>query len=163
MFILHHFDHHDGQIPVWAAVEVMSFGTLSKYIKNMNPGKGSPFQSIATFYSYHTPKGKVAVPNRDMLTSWIHVVVVLRNICAHNSRIYNRSLRTKPMLLAVDKQNSQPQHYGLYHLLLAMKYLKPSDQEWKQFVTDFSQLLTAYQNDIDLQRLHLPADWQTHM
>lgn len=32
VFITHNYDNHDGQIPLWAAVEVMSFGTLSKYI-----------------------------------------------------------------------------------------------------------------------------------
>lgn len=34
VFITHNYDNHDGQIPLWAAVEVMSFGTLSKYIRN---------------------------------------------------------------------------------------------------------------------------------
>ena len=35
VFIEHNFDNHDGAIPIWAAVEVMSFGTISKTIKNM--------------------------------------------------------------------------------------------------------------------------------
>ena len=34
VFIKHNFDNHDGEVPVWAAVEVLSFGTLSKIIKN---------------------------------------------------------------------------------------------------------------------------------
>lgn len=33
VFIKHNFDNHDGEVPVWAAVEVLSFGTLSKIIK----------------------------------------------------------------------------------------------------------------------------------
>ena len=35
VFIKHNFDNHDGEVPVWAAVEVLSFGTLSKIIKNL--------------------------------------------------------------------------------------------------------------------------------
>lgn len=35
VFITHNYDNHDGQIPLWAAVEVMSFGTLSKYIPEL--------------------------------------------------------------------------------------------------------------------------------
>ena len=27
VFIKHNFDNHDGEVPVWAAVEVLSFGT----------------------------------------------------------------------------------------------------------------------------------------
>lgn len=32
-FIQHHFKVHNGEIPLWVQVEVMSFGTLSKIIK----------------------------------------------------------------------------------------------------------------------------------
>ena len=34
VFIKHNFDNHDGEVPVWAAVEVLSFGTLSKIINH---------------------------------------------------------------------------------------------------------------------------------
>ena len=32
VFIAHNLDNHDGAIPLWAAVEVMSYGTVSKTI-----------------------------------------------------------------------------------------------------------------------------------
>lgn len=31
VFIKHNFDNHDGEVPVWAAVEVLSFGTLPSF------------------------------------------------------------------------------------------------------------------------------------
>ena len=108
VFITHNYDNHDGQIPLWAAVEVMSFGTLSKYIKNLSTGTDSVYPSLAQFYKYTSAKGNLATPSLEMFSSWIHAVVVLRNICAHNSRIYNRSLTTKPKLLSVDQQNPAP-------------------------------------------------------
>lgn len=151
------------EIPIWAAVEVMSFGTLSKYIKNLSVGSHSIFRYLSKFYSYKTSKGNLACPNQDMLTSWIHAVVVLRNICAHNSRIYNRSLSTKPKLLKTDRQNPQPRFCGLYHFLLAMKYLRPSDTAWNEFAENFRQLLQRYRSAIDPGKLHLPADWQYHI
>ena len=46
VFITHNYDNHDGQIPLWAAVEVMSFGTLSKYIKNLSTGTDSVYPSL---------------------------------------------------------------------------------------------------------------------
>lgn len=52
VFITHNYDNHDGQIPLWAAVEVMSFGTLSKYIKNLSTGTDSVYPSLAQFYKY---------------------------------------------------------------------------------------------------------------
>ena len=35
VFIKHNFVKHEGEVPLWAAVEVLSFGTLSKVIKNL--------------------------------------------------------------------------------------------------------------------------------
>lgn len=163
LFISHQYANHDGLIPLWAAVEVMSFGTLSKYIKNLAGNSHTAFRYLADFYSYKTAKGNMDRPNQDMLTSWIHAVVVLRNSCAHNSRIYNRSLSTKPKLLKIDHQNPQPRFYGLYHFLLAMKYLRPSDSAWNEFTASFKHLLRRYQPDIDPDKLHLPADRENHL
>ena len=39
VFMKHHFRKHDGAIPIWAIVEVVSFGTLSKLIKNLKSVK----------------------------------------------------------------------------------------------------------------------------
>ena len=44
VFIKHNFDKHEGEIPVWAVVEVLSFGTLSKIIKNLKTGTGSAYR-----------------------------------------------------------------------------------------------------------------------
>lgn len=43
VFIKHNFDNNDGEVPVWATVEVLSFGTLSKIIKNLKTGIGSSY------------------------------------------------------------------------------------------------------------------------
>ena len=44
-----------------------------------------------------------------------------------------------------------------------MKYLRPSDDEWNDFITSFDALLNKYQRDIDLGKLHLPSDWRNHV
>lgn len=46
VFIAHNFNNHDGAIPIWAAVEIMSFGTLSKMIKNLKSGQNSALSNI---------------------------------------------------------------------------------------------------------------------
>lgn len=56
-------------------------------------------------------------------------VSILRNMCAHNSRIYNRTIYTTPEILNADKVTPAPAHNGLYQILLAMKYLRSSDKE----------------------------------
>mgnify|MGYP002241465885 FL=1 len=56
VFIKHNFDNHDGEVPVWAAVEVLSFGTLSKIIKNLKTGTGSSYSILALNYQYKSKK-----------------------------------------------------------------------------------------------------------
>ncbi len=163
VFIKHNHINHDGQIPIWAAVEVMSFGNLSKFVSNLITGPNTPFSKLAKCYTYKSIKGKDVVPSLDMISSWIHSVVILRNMCAHNSRIYNRSTNKKPIILAADQQTPPPRYYGLYQILLSMKYLRSSKEEWNTFVGEFDALLNKYSSYVDLSKLHLPADWKNHL
>lgn len=163
VFIKHNFDNHDGEVPVWAAVEVLSFGTLSKIIKNLKTGAGSSYSILAANYQYKSKKGNSVNPSQKMLASWVQCVSVLRNMCAHNSRIYNRTIHTAPEILDVDKVTPPPTHNGLYQVLLAMKYLRSSDEEWTVFVDEFDKLLQNNNGVISLVAMNLPTDWKAHL
>lgn len=161
VFIKHNFDKHDGEVPIWAVVEILSFGTLSKIIKNLKTGIGSSYSILASNYQYKSKKGNSVNPSQKMLTSWIQGVSVLRNICAHNSRIYNRTINTTPEILDADKITPKPTHNGLYQILLAMKYLRSSDEDWIIFVDDLDQLIQN--NKVNLSAMNFPSDWKTHL
>lgn len=162
VFIEHNYYKHDGAIPLWAAVEIMSFGTLSKVIKTLKTGTGSSFAILVQHYQYQSAKGNMVIPSKDAFTSWTQSISIMRNICAHNSRIYNRTISTRPELIAADVINPRPQFNGLYQIMLAMKYLRPSDDVWKTFITDFSKLLKKYDGVFSLQALNFPNDWGCH-
>lgn len=163
VFIKHNFNNHDGEVPVWAVVEVLSFGTLSKIIKNLKTGAGSSYSILAANYQYKSKKGNLANPSQKMLTSWIQAVSILRNMCAHNSRIYNRTIHTTPVILDADKITPPPAHNGLYQILLAMKYLRPSDEEWTEFVNEFDKLIQNNNSILSLAAMNLPTDWKAHL
>ncbi len=163
VFIQHNFENHEGEVPVWAAAEVLSFGTLSKIIKNLKTGKGSAYTVLAGNYQYISPKGNRVSPSQKMLASWVQSVAVLRNMCAHNSRIYNRTIHTTPEILDIDKITPPPVHNGLYQILLAMKYLRVSDEEWKIFTDGLEQLFEDDKRVIRLTAMNLPEDWKTHL
>ena len=163
VFIKHNFDNHDGEVPVWAVVEVLSFGTLSKIIKNLKTGAGSSYSILAANYRYKSKKGNLVNPSQKMFASWVQSVSVLRNMCAHNSRIYNRTIHTTPEILDVDKITPQPAHNGLYQILLAMKYLRFSDEEWIVFVEKLDKLIQPNSSLISLVAMNLPTDWKAHL
>jgi abortive infection bacteriophage resistance protein len=62
----------------------------------------------------------------------------------------------------VDRITPKPRFNGLYQVMLAMKYLRSSDEVWNNFVTDFNNLLVRYQGVVDLNRMNFPADWSAH-
>ena len=163
VFIKHNFKNHDGEVPVWATVEVLSFGTLSKLIKNLKTGGGSAYSTFASNYQYKSKKGNLVNPSQKMLASWIQSVSILRNMCAHNSRIYNRTINTAPEVLDIDKIIPSPLHNGLYQILLAMKYIRSSDEEWKIFVEEIDKLINKYSSIVNLTAMNFPVDWKTHL
>ena len=74
VFIAHNFSNHEGEIPVWAAIEVLSFGTLSKIIKNLKSGEESALSFLVKQYGYISEKNKLVYPSRNMLSSWIQSI-----------------------------------------------------------------------------------------
>lgn len=164
IFIRHNFDKHDGHIPIWAAVEVVSFGTISKIIKNLKTGTGSAYDKLAQNYSFKTQKGTIAKPTIKAFSSWIQTVAMLRNRCAHNARIYNRSINTRPEILHADRSNSSTQRFaGTYEAILAMKYLRPDDSTWKDFINELTSLFAKYSYVISMVNLNFPSDWKNHL
>lgn len=50
-------------------VEIISFGTLSKLIKNLKTGPDGVYAKLAENYKYISIKGNMVKPSQKMLTS----------------------------------------------------------------------------------------------
>jgi abortive infection bacteriophage resistance protein len=70
--------------PIWIAIEVWDFGMLSHLLAGLTHADQA---AIATTY---------AIPRPELLTSWVRAVNFVRNVCAHHSRLWNRSLIDQP-------------------------------------------------------------------
>lgn len=62
-----------------------------------------------------------------------------------------------------DKIAPLPTHNGLYQILLAMKYLRPSDGEWKAFVNRLEKLFQNNRNVIRFSAMNFPTNWKVHL
>lgn len=67
-------------LPLWAVVEVLSFGTVSRLFAVL---KSEERDVIA----------KSIGVNQKVLAQWLHSLTIVRNICAHHSRFWNKQLR----------------------------------------------------------------------
>ena len=84
-FVEHHRRHYHGDMPIWAAVEIMDWGMLS-YLYDFSPTKVR--HDIADECGLAAPQ----------LASWLKCLNIVRNYAAHHVRMFNRVFDIKPKL-----------------------------------------------------------------
>ncbi len=67
------------KLPIWVAVEIMSFSSISLLIANL---KRIDQEILAKKFELHT----------TLLIPWLHTFAYIRNICAHHARLWDRKL-----------------------------------------------------------------------
>ena len=130
-------------MPIYALVEVFSFGTLSKFYKNMkNADKKAVAQSFGIGYTY--------------LESWLESISYVRNICAHYGRLYNAKLSKTPILY---KEYSQAGigNNRIFGVLLCMKHILKNDAHWNQYVDQIELLINKYEK-VDVETMGFPKN-----
>lgn len=138
-------NYETGNIPFYAVVEVLSFGTLSKCYKNM---KNADKKEIAKEYNI----------NFKYLQSWVESISYVRNICAHYGRLYNATLSKAPQLY---KQYASIgiNNRTIFSILICMKYILKDDDVWKTFIEDLSILISQYPK-IHISKLGFTENWR---
>jgi abortive infection bacteriophage resistance protein len=77
--------------PAWMMSEILSIGLWSIIFKNLTAAEAK--KSIALHFN----------TKPYFLESWIHSISVLRNLCAHHCRIWNRTFTIRPKLHSYQK------------------------------------------------------------
>jgi abortive infection bacteriophage resistance protein len=87
IFIQHLRSTYDELLPpIWAVVEVMSLGQISRWLDNLR--HAADRNAIAEGYDL----------DESLLASALHHLTVVRNICAHHGRLWDRSIAIKSQL-----------------------------------------------------------------
>ncbi|GIZ53021.1 hypothetical protein NCCP691_30350 [Noviherbaspirillum aridicola] len=79
-FVKHHRRDYDGRMPIWVAIELWDFGLLSRFFSGMQMRDQN-----AIAQEYGSLDGHV-------LASWLRSFNFIRNVTAHHSRLWNRTL-----------------------------------------------------------------------
>lgn len=136
-------NYKGGEVPLYACIEVASFGTLSKMYKNM---KSEDKVQIAKAFNvdYH------------YFESWIENFAYIRNICAHYGRLYGAKLTKSPKLY----KEYLKQHISNNTLIATIINLKiiSEEEKYKNFYDRLLKLTEKY-NNIDLKHIGFPKDF----
>lgn len=156
VFIKHYRDQYSKPFlpPIWAIVEMMSFGQLSYWFSNTSNTeiKKEVMRSLK-------------FPTIEVLEKVLHTLTPVRNTAAHHGRLWNRQF---PMTLPKIKRlrervvpNGAPNKQGhcIFNYLVIVEYLKsvinPTGQ-WK----DRLMSLLGTVLDSDLKAMGFPEDWR---
>ncbi|MGH3435107.1 MAG: Abi family protein [Sciscionella sp.] len=90
-FVEHHRQKYGGQLPVWAAIELLDWGSLT-YLYGFAPRNVQDVVADACGLS------------APQLTSWLKALNLVRNTCAHHGRLFNRVHTIVPKLPAVGRR-----------------------------------------------------------
>lgn len=141
-------NYEDGKIPFYALVELFSFGTLSKFFKNM---KNEDKKAIASTYGI----------GYTYFESWIESIAFVRNLCAHYGRLYNAKLAKTPILYK-QYRRQDIKNNRIFGVLTCIKYLVAPDSHWEEFVNCIDDLVNQYPA-VQISTMGFPTNWKSHL
>ncbi len=137
--------------PLWMLGEVMSFG---KMLTLFNGVTDDLCRVIAREYGIED----------KILQSWLGALNVIRNICAHHGRLWNRELGFKPM---IPRRNKHPQWYvpvevknnRLFGILTILEYMRKQVAPTSGWCMRLKDLFLRYP-EIPLRLMGFPQNWE---
>lgn len=138
--------------PVWMTFETISMGLLSKIYENLqlSPEK----KKIARMFGLGHPK---------VLESWMHSLSVIRNICAHHGRLWNReipaSMKFPKNPNGVWLKNNDFSKGKMYMALSSILFFLNTIIPNNHFKDKLNNLINTYP-DIPLAKMGFPENWE---
>ncbi|MBH0022990.1 Abi family protein [Salinibacterium sp. SWN248] len=160
-FVKHFRRRYGSRLPVWAATEVMSLGTLRNLFKMM---QDNDRKLIAARFEILDRNGD---GDSATMEKWINHLRHVRNICAHHGRLWNRTLdvvvpppakTTLPELQHLDSIALRKVYGTLTVIRFFLARIQPESCWYARaldVITDF-----ARQGDVSLRNLGFPPGWQ---
>ncbi|MCD2228618.1 Abi family protein [Listeria monocytogenes] len=145
LFTKHYIDKYEGTFPIWVTFEMISFGDLSKFFNNMH----SDFQE------------EICNENFDvhpvLIKNWLYILSVVRNMCAHTCRVYDKRL---PFKMKIPKEEklvfSDEKAFAIVYicdkLCLDRVY-------FERFISNLITLIQTYDKWIDMDSIGFPENW----
>ena len=136
-FIRHHVLRGEG-VPIWAAVEALSFGTVSKMVELVD--------DLAVVDKI----GKSFGLPRSTVSGTFHSLSTLRNICAHHGRIWNRTpARAVPVPTSLRAKMNGATVRSPFAWIVVMEQLVDTVRGNDYFSSDVGELLSDFPEMID--------------
>ena len=145
-YVCHNLQKY-GRLPIWAAVEIMSFGTTSKLFGNLKDP--SLAKLIAESFNVKA----------RYLKSWVELLTYVRNLAAHDNRFYHRVMKKRPALYQEDRPYEGEKEFPTF-LVLRQLHLRSWPQAWPERFARLCEIVDRYPS-VDLVPMGFPKNWRT--
>lgn len=138
------------RLPLWMAVEVMTFGQLFTLFRNLDRPEQ---QALSRQFGLYPP----------VLISWLHTLNFIRNACAHHARLWNRELPIRPQ---IPEQRNNPEWHTpfqfdnrrMFTVLTMLRYLLGIIDPQNDWQNRLETLLHS-NPEIPLKWMGIPSNW----
>lgn len=157
-YLKHFVNDLQQDIPLWAYVDLFTISDIS-FLYSIS--EQSIKDAIARTFGLTMKKGSF------ILGSYMHSMTIIRNLCAHGSRIYNRLFEQKPSLnkaekaLLIKDSNGDIDNAHFYGFLFIMKRILPADKFHKMKESIIA--LTKKYPFVRMDYYGFRSDWQNKL
>lgn len=154
-FLKHYINDLKEPLPIWVIVSMFTISDISRFYSISSDGL---MREIAHEYGF-TFNSAPAV-----LRNYLHGMTIVRNLCAHNSRLFNRLFITKPDLnrgelrLLNKDEHGNPDNSKLFGYLLNMRRLL-TVEEFADLRNRLSELCDKYAF-VDMKHYGFCPQWR---
>lgn len=151
LFIRHFDEKYNEKLPpLWAVVELMTLGEISIWFSNI---KSRPQRNkIAKTYNM----------DEVILSSYLHQLTHIRNICAHHGRLWNKKFMFTAKMPHYPENFSKSVNHdyrqNLYNILVFLKQMMDcinKNHQWNLRLTNLIE-----RNAINIEQMGFPIDWK---
>ncbi len=144
--VVHNMEKY-GDLPVWAAVEIMSMGTVSQLYGNLDSSRSDVQRLVAEGFGVRP----------YVLKSWLRHLTYVRNICGHHNRLYNRVMTTRASLLRMDARNNSDKEFPTF-VVLKRIYERSWPEEWPHMLEGLGSIMSEH-DGVSLSPMGFPTNW----
>ena len=153
-YLKHFVEELKEPIPLWAYVDLFTISNISFLFSISEPELKTKIACAMGLYKC----------GDELLTRFMHSITIIRNLCAHGSRLYNRLFEQKPRLNKHEKQllivlpDGTKDNAHLYSFILIMRrLLEPTT--FKLMKAEIASLSKRYPF-VNMRYYGFRNDWQ---
>lgn len=159
LMVKHHYKNYSDELPIYKAIELLTFGQTSKLFKNL---KEEDKNEIINKFKRKEHKLK-----SENFTSWLITLTEIRNICAHHDILWNRRFEIKflknkdwkDLICFITKEGKQV--YSIFGVLLIFKTILLDEEIYNSCIVSLLELINTNAEIISKNKIGFPENWET--